>query len=47
MKVYCIECGKEIDHDIYQLYNGICTQCYLKDLTENKDKKSGDNNKRS
>ena len=41
-KYYCEACGKEISKEDYELYAGLCWECWDDQLTEESDDMFGD-----
>jgi len=41
-KYYCSVCGREIDEDEYESYDGICWECWDDQLTEESEDMFGD-----
>ena len=41
-KFYCSVCGREIDEEEYESYDGMCRECWDDQLTEESDDMFGD-----
>ncbi|NWF87820.1 hypothetical protein HXY32_08455 [Candidatus Bathyarchaeota archaeon] len=41
-KFYCSVCGREIDEDEYESYDGMCWECWDDQLTEESEDMFGD-----
>jgi NAD-dependent SIR2 family protein deacetylase len=41
-KYYCSVCGREIDKDEYESYDGMCWECWDDQMTEESDMMFGD-----